>query len=95
MLMSRMLRLKLSLLIVLAAVIAAEPVIHSHPLVPDNAAVQSLCAVCASGPARLSIGAPTVAAPTVVLYAIDTHPTAAPAEAPAFGCDSRGPPATA
>jgi hypothetical protein len=95
MLMRRMLRLKLAILIALAAVIAAEPVIHNHPLVPETAASQSLCAVCASGAARITIGAPAVVAPSIVLYAVEPLPAAAPAEAPAHRSESRGPPAAA
>lgn len=88
-----MTRLKLCLLIVFAAMIAAEPVIHNHPLVPEAASSQSICAVCASGAARVSIGLPTVAAPDVVLYAVEVLPSSAPVDPFAAGCDSRGPPA--
>jgi|GEM_PF-1305439 len=68
MLMRRMTRFRLGLLIAFVALLATEPVYHNHPLIPDgNAATQSLCAVCAAGAGRITLSAPAVSAPTVVV----------------------------
>jgi hypothetical protein len=77
MLMRGMTRFRFGVLIAFVALLATEPVYHNHPLIPDgNAAVQSLCAVCASGTARVTLSAPTVSAPTIVverLIAVSPH----------------------
>jgi hypothetical protein len=94
MLMRRMTRFKLGLLLALAALIASEPIIHNHPLIPDgNAAVQMLCAVCASGADRVTMSAPEVAAPTVIAYALEPRDVTFAAPLHASSLSSRAPPA--
>jgi len=94
MLMSRMVRLRIGLLIAFAALLAAEPIIHNHPLIPDgSAAVQSLCAVCASGADRVVLSAPTVVAPTFVAYALEVASVEFVFRPAALPRASRAPPA--
>jgi len=89
-----MVRFKLGLLIALLALIAAEPLIHNHPLIPEGTAPsQSLCAVCASGPARVTLSTPTVAAPTVVVWSLDVCDTTFVERSAALPLASRAPPA--
>jgi hypothetical protein len=89
-----MLRLKLGILLAFAALLATEPVYHNHPLIPDgNAAVQSLCAVCASGADRVTLSAPAVTAPTFVVYALETRDVTLHARTLELALPSRAPPA--
>jgi hypothetical protein len=86
------------LVVLLAALFAAEPILHTHPLTPradanNPGAPGSACAVCATGVDRLAAVAPSLAAPTVsaieiAVVAIPTVSIAAPLTLP-----SRAPPA--
>ncbi|HJW93912.1 MAG TPA: hypothetical protein VJ901_09855 [Thermoanaerobaculia bacterium] len=88
-----MLRFKLGVLLAFAVLIATEPVYHNHPLIPDgNASVQSLCAVCASGADRVTLSAPTVAAPDFVVYSLEAKDITIQARAVALTLPSRAPP---
>jgi hypothetical protein len=65
---------RVAILLSLAAFLAAEPVVHAHPLIPhpwgsDTSGVTNpnLCAICAVGADRVVIGAPVVVAPLVVI----------------------------
>jgi len=94
MLMLRMTRFRLGVLLAFAVLLATEPVYHNHPLIPDgNAATQSLCAVCASGAARVTLSAPTVEAPTFVVYALEARDVAVHPRTIALALPSRAPPA--
>lgn len=89
-----MLRFRLGVLLAFAALLAAEPVYHNHPLIPDgNAAIQSLCAVCASGADRVTLSAPTVAAPTFVVYSLEARDVTMHARTITLDVPSRAPPA--
>jgi len=94
MLMRGMMRLKLGVLIAFAVLLATEPAYHNHPLIPDgNAAIQSLCAVCASGGARITLSAPTVSAPDFVVYSLEARSVRFLARTLELALPSRAPPA--
>jgi hypothetical protein len=78
-----------------AALLVAEPILHSHPLRQsiDGSTSGSTCAICASGVGRLPIVAASVAAPQVVIYAVATAPVMIAAAAPLPPIASRAPPA--
>jgi hypothetical protein len=89
-----MMRLKLGILLAFAALLATEPVYHNHPLIPDgNAAVQTLCAVCASGADRVTLSAPSVSAPTFVVYSLEARNVTLHAQTLELSLPSRAPPA--
>lgn len=89
-----MTRFRLGLLIAFLALLATEPVFHNHPLVPDgNAATQSLCAVCATGAGRITLSAPVVSAPTMVVYSLESREVTFCARLLAIPLSSRAPPA--
>jgi hypothetical protein len=93
MLMRRMTRLRLGLLFAFVALLATEPVFHNHPLIPDgNAAIQSLCAVCAAGGDCITLSAPTVAAPTFVVYSLEARSVTFHARPMAISLSPRAPP---
>ena len=58
-------RLKVISVLLFVAFIAAEPLVHEHPLQSNEAIV---CAVCAAGTAQLVVHTPTIAAPIHVAY---------------------------
>lgn len=65
---------RVAILLILAAFLAAEPVVHTHPLIPqpwgsdtNGITNPNLCAICAVGAARVVIGAPVVVAPLLVI----------------------------
>lgn len=89
-----MLRLRLLFVLAFAALLGTEPVYHNHPLIPDgNAAVQSLCAVCASGADHVTLSAPAVVAPAVVLYTLEPNAFRLARSSSALHLSSRAPPA--
>lgn len=84
--------------VVVALLVAAQPLLHTHPLDGDNPARSSAaapCAVCATGTGRLPVAAPSVAAPLTVLYTVDGTLPAAVAAPSAAPRSSRAPPAAA
>ena len=58
-------RIRILALLVLAAIVAAEPLLHEHPIQSNEATV---CAACAAGTAQLAVHAPTLVAPLAVAY---------------------------
>lgn len=83
--------------VVVALLLAAQPLLHTHPLDADDIARASAtsCAVCATGTSRLPVTAPTVAAPLTVLYTVETALPAAIAAPNPAPRSSRAPPAAA
>jgi hypothetical protein len=86
------------ILVLLAAVIAAEPIVHTHPLAShagesNGTANPSVCAVCAVGAARILVVAPTIAAPTVVVMAVTSRAVATHSGETPLSLTSRAPPA--
>lgn|SRR5436309_8007492 len=67
--MRRMVRRLPLLVLLIAALLAVEPLLHHHPLQTHatNAAAASSCAICATFTGRLPIAAPTVPAPQAIV----------------------------
>ena len=84
-----MVRVKFTLLLLFAAIIAVSPAFHNHSLIPaagpDVSHATSFCAACVAGSARISSPAPAVAEPVVVTAAF------APPHVVAVSTDARGP----
>jgi len=83
-----MVRVKLVILLLLAAAIAVTPALHNHSLIPapgTDVAHPKVCAVCVVASARIVTPAPVLGAPVVV--------TLAPLPAPAMArsADASGP----
>lgn len=62
-------RLKLFAVLLFVAFIAAEPLVHEHPLQSNEAIV---CAACAAGTAQIAVHTPAVVAPLTVVGQIVT-----------------------
>lgn len=58
------------LVLVVAALVAAEPLLHNHPL--QQSGIPEACAICATGVAPLPSAMPALSAPQVVSYTIAT-----------------------
>ncbi|HEV7425884.1 MAG TPA: hypothetical protein VGQ46_05915 [Thermoanaerobaculia bacterium] len=82
--------------VLVALLLAAQPLLHNHPLDSGDDAAKtssaSSCAVCATGIGRLPSATPSVAAPLAVLYILITP--ALPQVAAVASCarSSRAPP---
>lgn len=86
------------LIVLLAALFAAEPILHTHPLnnradANSPGAPGSTCAVCATGVDRLPTAAPAVAAPTTVTHLIATLDTPTVSAVTTLSLPARAPPA--
>jgi hypothetical protein len=83
--------------VVVALLLAAQPLLHNHPLdgVSDatTRSAPSACAVCATGIGRLPLTAPVLSAPFSVLYELASAPMAAVVVISGFISGSRAPPA--
>ncbi|HKB79363.1 MAG TPA: hypothetical protein VKH35_06570 [Thermoanaerobaculia bacterium] len=87
---------RLSPLVILVALLfAAEPLLHSHPLESTIAGASgtSICAVCATGTGRLPTMAPAIAAPQLGAYRYVTVFFRAVAVETPLPLPSRAPPA--
>ena len=69
--MPQMLRRFSLFVLVVAALIAVEPVLHQHPL-EQNSIPSQACAVCATGIGQLPAITPAVAAPQTIVYTLTT-----------------------
>lgn len=78
-------------LFLFAALIAAEPLLHSHPL--QQNLVPGACAVCATGVGRLPTVAPAVVAPQAVVYTLTVAAVAVVVATLVLSLPSRAPPA--
>jgi len=78
--------------VLVALLLAAQPLLHNHPLDTTNANSASACAVCATGAGRLPSTAPSVAAPLAVLYTLAAPPLPQIEAAACFTRSSRAPP---
>ncbi len=77
--------------VLVAAAIAFEPLIHTHPLSQTSNAP---CAVCVGSVGRLTALGPTPAAPLTQVTAIPALPVAATVHRAAIALASRAPPAS-
>lgn len=84
-----MVRGKLILLVLLAAMLAVGPAFHNHSLIPaagaDLAHATNFCAACVGATARITSPAPAIATPVVVSIAI------APSGIAVISVDANGP----
>jgi hypothetical protein len=78
-------------LFLFAALIAAEPLLHSHPLQQNF--IPGACAVCATGVGRLPLVAPSVAAPQTIVYILTAPAVTVVAATLVLWLPSRAPPA--
>ena len=81
-----------------ALFVAAEPVVHSHPLVERShngtaPASTTVCAACAAGTARLTSHRPAIRTVTLVLYRLTVSPTSHVSVDTFLALPSRAPPA--
>ena len=76
--------------LILAALLAAEPLLHSHPLQQNS--VPGPCAVCATGVVRLATKAPTVGAPRLIVYNLTTQVVTLAIVQVALSVPARAPP---
>ena len=79
------------LVLIVAAVIAVEPILHQHPL--EQNSIPSACAICATGVGRLPAMMPALAAPQIVVYTLTSSAVAMPGDAAEIIIPSRAPPA--
>jgi poly-gamma-glutamate capsule biosynthesis protein CapA/YwtB (metallophosphatase superfamily) len=87
---------RLALLIVaVAALLAAEPLLHQHPLDfgSNGAATASSCVICAAGVNQLPSVAPSIAAPRVIAYTLLAGVAIAAVSRDVVTLPSRAPPA--
>ena len=93
-------RLKLAILLLFAAIVALEPTLHNHSLIPthgDDAASitaqQTVCAACAIGAGGVVLAPPAVAAPLTISYALAGLVILTASKRLALPLPSRAPPA--
>lgn len=90
-------RLKLILVLLVVAFLAAEPLVHTHPLAPRSHSGERApgngCPACAAEVQRIGSPAPVVIAPAVVLYRLAVSGRALIACDAALALASRAPPA--
>jgi len=83
------------LVFIFAAFIAAEPVVHTHPLVPsahDGGASTTLCAACAGGTSLAASIAPAIVAPATVIVSLTIVSIDVVSRGVALTLPSRAPP---
>ncbi len=93
--MRGMLRRLSILVFAFAALLIAEPLLHTHPLqqLSDRGTSNSACAVCATGVGRLPIVTTTVGAPQRIVYVLPTAALTIVTVVFAIPLTSRAPPA--
>ena len=90
---------RLALLLIMAAFLAVEPVVHSHPLIPGNGSAgdaitnPNLCAICAVGTNQIVVAAPAVLAPAVAIERLAAAPMQIVSLDGGVALASRAPPA--
>ncbi|MEA2161875.1 MAG: hypothetical protein QOK37_2 [Thermoanaerobaculia bacterium] len=81
--------------VLVALMLAAQPLLHNHSLDGSSDVAKSApsaCAVCATGIGRLPSTAPVVAAPLRILYTLAVPTAASPVAVAPLTSGSRGPP---
>lgn len=90
---------RIVILLLLAAVIAAEPVVHTHPLVPQRATeanalnTPNVCGVCAVGVDSIAVDGGAVVPPRVVVEHLVAAVAASFCSEAPLHTPSRAPPA--
>ena len=77
--------------LMVAALTAAEPLLHNHPL--QQNVIPDACAVCANGVAPLPSASPAIVAPQIVAYTIAVVAVAVVSSAASLTLIPRAPPA--
>jgi len=77
-------------LLLFAAVVAVEPLLHSHPL--EQNSIPGPCAVCATGVVRLPHIAAVLTAPRLIVYTLTAQATRRLVVPAASTLPSRAPP---
>jgi hypothetical protein len=93
-------RLMPVVLLLAAAILALQPVIHHHPLAPPAASERGTfsiattipCSICAIGADRVVVSAPAAVAPLVVVFVLVTIVTTAVSRDALIALPSRAPP---
>ena len=88
---AQMLRRFSTFVLIVAALIAVEPLLHNHPLL-EQTRIPSPCAVCVAGTAPLPQVTVAPAAPQVVVYTLAAATVTLVAEAVETAIPSRAPP---
>ena len=83
------------LVLVVAALLAVQPVLHNHSAIPDGPSASSACATCSVSAGAPLPDAPQVAASVPVAVASVTSEPAVPATERVSSLPSRAPPAAA
>jgi hypothetical protein len=78
--------------VLVALLLAAQALLHNHPLDSANSSPASSCAVCATGAGRLPSITPSVAASLIVLYTLTAPALPEVAAVASFARSSRAPP---
>jgi hypothetical protein len=78
--------------VLVALLLAVQPLLHNHPLDSANTSSATSCAVCATGAGRLPSTTPSVAAPLAVLYTLATPALPEVAAVTSLARSSRAPP---
>jgi hypothetical protein len=78
--------------VLVALLLAAQPLLHNHPLDSANTSSASSCAVCATGIGHLPSATPSVAAPQAILYTLATPAQPLVATVACLARSSRAPP---
>ena len=94
--MRELLRKIPAVVLALACILIAEPLLHAHPLRNgfEDSSSSRTCGVCATGVDHLPATSPVVAAPLAVLYQLSGHQACAVLPALSVAFDSRGPPSS-
>ena len=92
-----MARLKLALLLLFAAVVALEPALHQHSLIPNDASAlappQTICVACAINAGGMIAATAALAAPAWIVLAFVAVVLATPVFRPVLLLPGRAPPA--
>jgi hypothetical protein len=89
--MPRMLRRFSILIAILAVLIAAEPLLHHHPLQQNS--IPGACAICATGATPLPLTIAAVAAPQFFVYTLTVVAATTVTTVTPLTLASRAPPA--
>ena len=86
-------RLRLAAVVLLAVLIAAQPTLHNHSLIPEaGSGSPPQCGVCAFGADPASVAPPLLVVSLVVLFLLTAREEQAFAFAARPGVPQRGPP---
>ncbi len=92
-------RLKLIFILAVAALLAAGPTLHNHPLIPapgsesgSTADDGHICSVCVSGSALVASPVTTLTLPQLVVYAVPLPQLVTPPSTATRQLPSRAPP---